>query len=119
MGTTDNMTKEERVEYWELVMSEYEESGLTKKDYCDANGINISTFHYWQNRLDELNNADKSERFVELKVPSDAPKTMSFTESDSTFAPELGIDYAGLRILVSSNTPMALLNAVLSEVGYA
>ena len=53
MSITDNMTKEERKEYWELVMEEYADSDLSKKDFCDANDINPSIFNYWENRLEE------------------------------------------------------------------
>ena len=39
MTITDNMTKEERREYWQLVMEKYADSDLSKKDFCDANDI--------------------------------------------------------------------------------
>ena len=58
MSITDNMTKEERKEYWELVMEEYADSDLSKEDFCDANDINPSTFNYWENRLEELNESN-------------------------------------------------------------
>ena len=34
MVATDDMTKEEREEYWALVFEEYHESGLCKTEYC-------------------------------------------------------------------------------------
>jgi|GEM_PF-4109998 len=120
MSITDNMTKEERKEYWELVMEEYANSDLSKKDFCDANDINLSTFNYWENRLEELNKLNEEGRFVELDIPNDNSKAISLHSRDEVdFIPELGIEYAGLRILINKDTPMPLLNTVLSEVGYA
>jgi len=59
MSITDNMTKEKHKEYWELVMEEYADSDLSKIDFCDANDINPSTFNYWENRLEELNESNE------------------------------------------------------------
>lgn len=69
MSITDNMTKVERKEYWELVMEEYADSDLSKKDFCDANDINPSTFNYWENRLEELNKSNEEGRLcIEMQL---------------------------------------------------
>ena len=64
MSITDNMTKEERKEYWELVMEEYADSDLSKRDFCNANDINPSTFNYWENRLEELNESNEEDILI-------------------------------------------------------
>ena len=45
MKSKDQITKEERVEYWEMVISEFKESGQTKSEYCGNNDIPVSTFN--------------------------------------------------------------------------
>ena len=49
-----NLTKEEYAEYWQMVLDEFQDSGLTKTAYCQENEISVSTFNYWENRLREL-----------------------------------------------------------------
>ena len=119
MAATDNMTKEDRIEYWEMVIDEFTHSGLTKTDYCRNNDIPVSTFNYWENRLKELAVENTGSRFVELKLPKGVATDVAFTETNSAFVPELGIDYRGLRILINSLTPTELITDVLGELGYA
>ena len=35
----DDMTKDEKREYWEMVLEEYESSGMNKSEYCRVNDI--------------------------------------------------------------------------------
>ncbi|MBO6113159.1 MAG: portal protein, partial [Lachnospiraceae bacterium] len=58
MINTDDMTKEELVEYWQMVMEDFSDSNKTKTEYCKENEIPLSTFNYWVNRLEELKQAD-------------------------------------------------------------
>ncbi|SFQ51731.1 hypothetical protein SAMN02910358_02607 [Lachnospiraceae bacterium XBB1006] len=51
MISTENLTKEERAEYWQMVLDEFQDSGLTKTAYCQENEISVSTFNYWENRF--------------------------------------------------------------------
>ena len=37
MGTSEEMTKEERIEYWEMVLEDFNQSGLNKTCYCQNN----------------------------------------------------------------------------------
>ena len=48
----DEMSKDEKREYWEMVLEEYESSGVSKSEYCRVNDIPISTFNYWLDKLD-------------------------------------------------------------------
>ncbi len=70
MQITDDMTKEERQVYWEMVIEEWSSSGLTKTEYCQKNDIPVSTFNYWYNKISNLdaeNNGDKKIVKKELK----------------------------------------------------
>lgn len=122
MINTDDMTKEERAEYWEMVMEDFAGSSKTKIDYCKENEIPVSTFNYWVNRLEELKRADNpaEDRFVEL--PQSVVRNNPFKiESNATasFVPEMEIACNGMRILINSSTPMTLLSSVLREFDHA
>ena len=118
---TDDMTKEERIEYWSLVVDEFHQSGLTKTEYCQKNEIAVSTFNYWDNKLNDLAEEACSEgsRFVELPF-SDNKKELHIPSGDTgIFQPELSLLYNKIQILIDSSTPMSLLQSVLKELGYA
>lgn len=123
MLSTEDMTKEERVQYWEMVIEEFNESGLTKTDYCRNNDIPVSTFNYWENRLKEMAQEKEMEgsRFVELPAPADErrhPASPIPGRCAGDFYPELAVMYEGVDIFLNSDTPLPLLSAVLEEIGY-
>ena len=122
MINTDDMTKEERAEYWEIVMEDFSDSNKTKTEYCKENDIPLSTFNYWVNRLEELKHADETrkDRFVDISGEIAKEHPLSLEISDSMlFIPELVMDYGGIHILVNSSTPMQLLSSVIREIGNA
>ena len=122
MINTDDMTKEERAEYWEMVMEDFSGSNKTKTDYCKENDIPISTFNYWVNRLEELRQLENigKDRFIELPQSLTKNRTIKIDHSDPViFIPEIAIDYDGIRILLNTSTPMTLLSSVMKELGNA
>ena len=112
------MTKEEKYEYWRMVMDEYESKGISKSDYCKQNDIPISTFNYWLDKLDASNDNTNKGRFVELKVRDKKEDSVSIADELVEFIPELNITFNSLIISINSKTPMQLLSDVMNEVGY-
>ena len=47
---TDIKPKDKRAQ-WQEHMERWQSSGLTQADYCDRNGVKLSTFRYWRKRL--------------------------------------------------------------------
>lgn len=122
MINTDDMTKEERAEYWEMVIEDFAGSSKTKTDYCKENEIPISTFNYWVNRLEELKRVVNpgEDRFVELPQSSAKNRPFKIESNDTNFfIPEMEIACNGMHILINSSTPMQLLSAVIKEIGNA
>ena len=122
MINTDDMTKEERAEYWEMVMEDFTNSKKSKSDYCKDNEIPISTFNYWVNRLEELRQLENTgkDKFIELPQSLTKNQTIKIDHNDLLiFIPEIAIDYDGIRILLNTSTPMTLLSTVMKELGYA
>ena len=38
-------------ETWALILSAYEKSGLSVKDFCASQGISVASYYRWQKRL--------------------------------------------------------------------
>ena len=120
---TENMTKEQREEYWQMVIDDFKEADVTKAEYCRKNEIAVSTFNYWESRLQEKENDANVGRFVELTEPSGEPKTIRYASSlvppsDDAFAPQAVIALDKIRILVNNETPGSLITTVLEALGY-
>ena len=115
---SSEMTKEEKYEYWRMVMDEYKSKAISKSDYCKQNDIPISTFNYWLDKLDASNDNTNKGRFVELKVRDKKEDSVSIADELVEFIPELNITFNSLIISINSKTPMQLLSDVMNEVGY-
>lgn len=112
---TEKMTKEEREEYWQLVVDDFNESNVTKTEYCRKNEIAVSTFNYWESRLSEAKEIPEN-RFVELSA---SPKVISSSSTDCGFKTEAVIALKKVRVLINSDTPKQLIKAILETVAYA
>lgn len=51
---------------WQRLVAEYEQSGLTRKAFCAARGLRVSSLGYWRTRLGR---AAADTGFVELPAP--------------------------------------------------
>ena len=119
MDRLDDMTTEERLLYWRMIMDDYEESGLQRIDYCKKNDIALSTFDYWKRRLREIEQDDSGEdtRLVEIKL--NEPDQEITTHPQLEFNTEMLISCNGLELHINSSTPMALLKQVVEGLRYA
>jgi hypothetical protein len=55
----------EAVSYWRQHIEALEESGLTRKAYCEKNQIKLSALAYWRHRLSSLQKQDKQANGVD------------------------------------------------------
>jgi len=61
----------EKQAFWRGKLQEYRQSGLSRREFCERNRIQITTLDYWFRRLRKL---EASKGLVELKVlPPQAP----------------------------------------------
>ncbi len=68
-------------EQWKAIISEYESSGLTQRDFCLQQGVAYSSFTYWLKKLKEMGPASyvdavSTPLFVGIE-PSRSPSTAS------------------------------------------
>ena len=119
---TENMTKEQREEYWQMVIDDFKEADVTKAEYCRKNEIAVSTFNYWESRLQERSDALSESRFVELHIPDGehiaAAAPSANPSTDCSFIPQAVITLDKIRILVNNETPGSLITTVLEALGY-
>ena len=64
------MTKEDRTTYWQKLIQEQAESGLSAAAFCKDHQINPQRFYFWRRRFKDESDASKEGgAFLEL-VPS-------------------------------------------------
>ena len=124
MDAIMDLKPEDRVEYWELVLSEFKESGLTRSEYCSQNDIKISTFDYWKRRIADMNacNNENGSRFVELKLTSSSGNcslTDQTNKNTNVFNTEMVINVGQINLFINRNTPMDFIRNVLRELANA
>ena len=49
----DKITHEMRLSKWTTIVRECNNSGMPKKEWCAANGVDNKQFFYWQRRVRE------------------------------------------------------------------
>jgi len=57
--------KSDKLELWKRRRKAFQQSGSTRRAFCDKNHLKISTLDYWFSRIRD---AEKSHGFVELKA---------------------------------------------------
>lgn len=45
------MTSSEKAAYWQQHFTDWQQSGLSQRDYCKLNNLTFSSFGYWRKRL--------------------------------------------------------------------
>ena len=61
------MTAEERTEnrqLWEMYIQDQKESGMDQMPWCEANGLNYSSFRYWKRKFDKEKNLEKGPQWI-------------------------------------------------------
>lgn len=53
MESEKNRIEESKTDSWRRRFSEWEESGLSQREFCRTRGVSLSGFRYWRSRLAE------------------------------------------------------------------
>jgi len=68
--------EETRREQWARLLSEQAASGLSKKAFCQQQGLKLANFYYWQKRLRQ----EISAGFTQLAItPADCQLSVRFS----------------------------------------
>lgn len=125
----DKITSDVRRQQWLDIIQACNASGLTKKAWCEQNGINIKSFYYWQRQLRheayDVQSAALSPEpevtFAEIAVPSSPQNIVDQTMTDSatSFCPDAVIRTGTLTIEVSNHASREVLSLIRSVMKYA
>ena len=89
---------------WDRIISSWEKSGLTQREFCHQNNLPLSTFHYWR-RKHQTNTNQKTEL---IKV-----ETKNILSTESSFV----LDFSGgVKLTVPSNYHPEHLKRLLSDL---
>ena len=123
MFSPRDLSKEERNEFWQMVILDYKESGLTKSEYCERNDMALSSLSYWERRLESCERKEVAEgRFVEIPIKSVISDTKDIGTSKTLspdFIPDAIIEYNGVIISLSSSAPVWWVCEIIKGVGNA
>lgn len=108
---TQKVTTEFRMSQWAKIIQSRIDSGLSIKDFCQANGISRNAYFYWQKKLREkvctaIETSEETRSIVPGGWMQLAPKR------ECTAKETLGIELNGCNITVNAETDFELLKKV-------
>jgi len=63
-----------KLNQWKVLIAEWQESGKTRKEFCQERDVTVATFSYWRTKLNRLESAhpegEKQEGFVRYDLAS-------------------------------------------------
>lgn len=103
-------TKEEKLKS----ISDYEASGLSKAEWCNANGISKSTFVGWlRSTKSDVTKPKSKARFVEVKIPTELQEQPELQAKNTT---EITVKYKAFKITIPTNVDVRTLENTLKVV---
>ena len=138
----DKASYEIRIKQWTGIIQEANASGMAKCSWCKQNGISLRQFYYWQKKVREwvlaqtaspsavdphnsplLLDGKGNDRpvFCELPVPAGQGQPSDSSRhytADTSFIPELVLQYDHFRLLVGSGVTEKTLSTVLSVLNH-
>ena len=92
-----------RAQNWAMLIQECNNSGLTKREFCQQRGISEKSFYYWLRKLRSYIAESSGPRLVQ---PESAP-----TENDM-----LQIQYRGAELKLPSGVDIDAVSALLRAI---
>lgn len=107
MDTNESITKEK---LWSGRIQDFQESGLTRKEWCCQNQLPLSTLSYWIRKL----NPDRSESVgQQAPVFARLPSESELSKTSCDHAP-VTFFLNSIRIEISAGCPTELLASLVS-----
>jgi hypothetical protein len=98
----------EKTNYWRQQIHALQESGLTRRAYCEKNQVKLSTLGYWCQKLNPSASANKTvpeSGWIPLQIGEDEPSGIDLRIGRITIAIKPGFDAALLTdVLRTINT---------------
>lgn len=120
----DKIAHEVRAQEWFCIIQACNASGLSKKQWCEENGVPLRKFFYWQKRIREelYTEIKKKETGLVPAAPAGSPvpapafaeiKTTSIAgRQESQFQPDAVITVGGISIQIANTASNELLERI-------
>ena len=123
----DKTTSNVRRKQWLDTIQACNASGLTKKAWCEQNGIKLKSFYYWQRQLRrEAYDAQAASlpakadvTFAEVAIPSSENNATQMRDSTIDFHPDAVIQTRSLTIEASNTASKEVLSLIRSVMKHA
>jgi len=118
----NEVAEEYRLSHWAEIIRAREASGLTIKDYCLNEGVNVSKYFYWLKKLrraacTELGLMPAKQTVTPAPVFAEVKLPLQHTSPyGNIFDTSISIDIAGLRFTAGSDYPISKLVEVIQVV---
>lgn len=103
------MVKRKTATEWKQIITDCKSSGITAKNWCETNCINLSTYKYWQTTLNKLENTETAISWCEMRIP--AVETSNHTKVSC-----ITLRYEGFSIDVSDLVETQILAEILKTL---
>ena len=116
MIKTRDLAEEYRMSHWAGIIKEQQESGMSKKAYCESIGIRANMFYYWQRKLrevvcQELVQNQESERKGSI-VPIEWTEVSKAVEIKEIRTKAIYVEVGKYRVRVTRGADQGLLAAI-------
>ena len=113
INTNNNATA--KADFWADRIHAFQESGLSRKEWCRQNGISQSTLGYWIRKLQrEAAEAERDSEPVFAKLPSE--QELHFCTAGTGNPPVMICFPGNVRIEVAADCPARLMTALLQAL---
>ena len=113
INTNDNAVS--KADLWSDRFHAFQESGLSRKEWCQQNGIPQSTLGYWIRKLQsEASETESASDPVFAKLPSE--HELHFSTAGTGTPPVMICLPENIRIEVAADCPARLLTALLQAL---
>jgi hypothetical protein len=94
----------QREKRWSEICREFRDSGMTRKAFCESNGVALSTLGYWLKRLSESKPTNETSGFIALGTVELGRQTVLRIRLGSEVVAELELpaDQAVIRDVLSA-----------------
>lgn len=73
-----------KLDQWKELIAEWQESGKTRKEFCQDLDVTVATFAYWRTKINKIDQpaAKETSGFVRCSLPSALPEGFSIEWPD-------------------------------------
>ena len=109
----DGKTVEIRYQQWVQVIQDWSNSGLSKRDYCQQNGIDEKKLYYYQRRIRSIIASQREQQA--LPEGSVKLRFSGMEQADSTL---VSFSVNGMNFSVPENIPSSFLAKLLGAASH-